>query len=314
VFIALILLVPAAGVCQVLQSFEGLPLRLNLDDQLEIEDPPGTKVTGRVIRLTRDEITIRTNSGEKRFTPDTVQAVAIRGHALRRGALVGAGLFAVLGAVATCSHEGDSACGIVGSLRAAPIGAGLGLALGGLIPQMKPVYRRPEGALSISGSPRADRAESSLLQELGAWVNVDDRLRIDERSGTRMTGRLTSLTDTEMTLETDAGEKRFTRETLREVAVRRHPFRAAALVGAGAGAALGGLAACVGEERSECPDAALIGAGLGAGAGFVAGMLLHSTKVVYPEPERQQGTIRLAPLVPAGGGFAVIGSWSWTRD
>jgi hypothetical protein len=309
------LLTPSPGGAQVLQWFEDLPLRLNLNDQVQIQDESGAKVTGRVTRLTRDEIMIQTSAGEKRFTLGGVRAAAIRAHALRRGALVGAGLFAILGAVATCSHEGGSGCGIVGPLRAAPIGAGLGLALGGLIPQMKAVYRRPEGAVSVSGSSRAGSAESSLLEELGAWVNLDDDLRIEEPSGIMKTGRLTSLTDTEVTIETSSGERRFTREALRRVAVRDRPLRAATLIGAGAGAVYGGLAACITADRTECPDATLIGAGLGAAAGLVVGSLLHSTKVVYPESQRQrQGTIRVASFVPPGGGFAVIGSWSWSRN
>lgn len=313
-FVALTSLVPSIGAAQVLQSFEDLPLRVNLNDQVQIQDESGARVTGRVTRLTRDEIMIQTSAGEKRFTRDTVHVAAMRGYALRGGAVIGAGAFAVLGAIATCSHEGGHACGIAGPLRAAPIGAGIGLALGGLIPQMKPVYRRSESGVSVSPSFQAGSVGPSLLEELGGWVNLND-LRIEERSGIKMTGRLTRLTDSEMTIETGTGEKRLTRETLREVAVRRHPFRAAALIGASAGVAYGGLAACLGEERSECPDAALIGAGVGAGAGIVAGMLLQSTKVVYPEPERQQqGTIRVAPFVPPGGGFAVIGSWSWSRN
>ena len=206
-------------------------------------------------------------------------------------------------------------CGIVGPLGAAPIGAGVGLAFGSLIPQMKPVYRTSESGVSVSPSFRAGSVEPSLLEELGGWVNLNDRLGIEERSGIKMTGRLTRLTDTEVMIATGAGERRLTRETLREVAVRRHPFRAATLIGAGVGAAYGGLAACLGEERSECPDAAIIGAGLGAGAGLVAGILLHSTKVVYPEPERQQqGTIRVVPFISPGGGIALIGSWSSSRN
>jgi hypothetical protein len=118
-----------------------------------------------------------------------------------------------------------------------------------------------------------------------------------------------------MTIETSSGERRFTREALRRVAVRHRPLRAATLIGAGAGAAYRGLAACFTADRTECPNATLIGAGLGAAAGLVVGSLLHSTKVVYPESQRQrQGTIRVAPFVPPGGGFAVIGSWSWSRN
>src|ERR1700693_285282 len=95
---------------------------------LQIEDQSGAKVSGHVTRLTRNDMTIQTTAGEKRFTSDTVRAIAARGHALRRGALVGAGVFAVLGAVAICSHRGGADCGIVGPLGAAPIGAGVGLA------------------------------------------------------------------------------------------------------------------------------------------------------------------------------------------
>jgi hypothetical protein len=157
---------------------------------------PGATVTGRVTRLTRDDIVIQTSAGEKRFTCDTVHAAARRGYALRKGTVVGAGAFAVLGAIATCSHEGGHVRGIVGPLRAAPIGAGIGLALGSLIPQMKPVYRKPESGVSVSPSFRVG-VEFSLLEELGGWVNLNDRLRIEERSGIKRTGRLTGLTDTE---------------------------------------------------------------------------------------------------------------------
>jgi hypothetical protein len=304
------LVIPSPGRAQVVQSFEDLPLRVNLNDQVQIQDESGPTVTGRVTRLTRDEIVIQTSADEKRFTRSSVRAASIRGHALRRGAVVGAGLFAVLGAVATCSHEGGSGCGIIGPLRAAPIGAGFGLALGSLIPQMKPVYRAPESSVSVSLSFRAG-VEPSLLEDLGGWVNLYDRLRIEEASGVKSTGRLTRLTDTDMTLETVTGEKRLTRATLREVAIRRHPFRAATLIGAGMGAAYGGVAACLEKDRSECPDAAIIGAGLGAGAGVVAGMLLHRTKVVYLERDpHKRSAIRVMPFVSPGG-VAVMGSWSW---
>src|SRR3990170_2502366 len=122
-FVALMLLAPSQGSAQVLQFFEDLALRVNLDDQLQVEDQLGVKATGRLTRLTRDDIAIQTDAGEKRFASDTVREVAVRRHALRKGALIGAGVFAVLGAVATCSHEGGGTCIIIGPLGAAPIGA-----------------------------------------------------------------------------------------------------------------------------------------------------------------------------------------------
>ena len=128
-FVALMLLAPSPGWSQALQSFEDLALWVNLDDQLQVEDQSGAKATGRLTRLTRNDMAIQTHAGEKRFTSDTVRGVAVRGHALRRGALAGAGVFAVLGAVAVCSHRGGGDCSIVGPLGAAPIGAGVGLAI-----------------------------------------------------------------------------------------------------------------------------------------------------------------------------------------
>lgn len=129
-FVALMLLAPSKGWAQMLQSFEDLALRVNLDDQLQVEDRLGVKATGPLTRLTRDEIAIQTDAGEKRFTSDTIREFAMRAHSLRKSALIGTGEFAVLGALAVCSHEGGRDCIIVGPLGAAPIGAGVGLAMG----------------------------------------------------------------------------------------------------------------------------------------------------------------------------------------
>ena len=284
--VVFVLLVPSQGWAQVLQSFEDLPLRVNLNDQLQIEDQAGAKVGGRVTRLTRNDLTIQTTAGEKRFTGDTVRAIAARGHALRRGALVGAGVFAVLGGVAVCSHRGGEGCGVVGPLAAAPIGAGVGLAIGALIPQMRPIYRAPE-SISTPLFHAASGVQASLLEDLALRVNLDDRLRIEDQSGLRTIGRLTHLTDDDITIQTDAGEKHFTRQAVRQVAVRHQPLRMAVLIGAGAGAATGAVVACTGPSREECADAPILAGALGAGLGLAAGAFMHRTTIVYPEPEKR---------------------------
>ena len=124
------------------------------------------KATGRLTRLTRDEIAIKTDAGEKRFTNESVRAVAVRGDALRKGALIGAGVFAVLGMVATCSHEGGGGCVIVGLFGAAPIGAGVGLAVGALTPQMRTVYRAPENRASVPSSRAAAMCKPACSRTL----------------------------------------------------------------------------------------------------------------------------------------------------
>jgi hypothetical protein len=285
--VALILTAPSQGLAQALQSFEDLALRINADDQLQVEDQAGVRVTGRLTRLTRDEMAVQTEAGPKRFTSDTVRAVAVRGHALRKGALIGAGVFAVLGAVATCSHEASAGCGVIGVLGAAPIGAGVGLAIGALIPRMKPVYRASEDRASVQPARAASGVQTSLLEDLGLRVNLDDQLRVEDQSGGNTTGRLTRLTAEEFTLQTAAGDKHFARETVRQVAVRRRPLGTAVLIGASAGATAGAVAACTGPEREECADASIMAGALGAGIGFAVGALIHKTTIVYPEPEKR---------------------------
>ena len=286
-FSALMLLAPSRGSAQALESFEDLALRVNLGDQLQVVDQSGVKATGRLTRLTRDEIAIQTDAGEKRFTSDTVREVAVRGHSLGKGALFGAGVFAVLGAVATCSHEGGADCGIIGPLGAAPIGAGVGLAAGALTSRMRTIYRAPENRASVLASRAASAVQASLIEDLALRVNLDDQLRVEDQSRGMTTGRLTRLTADEIVVRTGAGEKHFRRETIRQVAVRRRPLRTAVLIGAGAGAATGAIAACTGPEREECADAPILAGALGAGLGLAAGGLMHRTTIVYPEAQKR---------------------------
>lgn len=285
-FSALILLAPSQGSAQAVQSFKDLALRVNLDDRLQVEDQSGGKAAGRLTQLTPDEIAIQTDAGEKRLTGDTVREVAVRGHALRKGAVIGAGVFAVLGAVATCSHEGGAGCAFIG-LLAAPFGAGVGLAMGALIPQMKPIYRAPKEGVSVQPSRAASGVRASLLEDLALRVNLDDQLRVEDQSGGRTTGRLTRLTADEITIQTDAGEKHFPRDTVRQVAVRRYPLRMAVLIGAGAGAVTGAIAACAGSGREECADAPILASGVGAGIGLAVAALMPRTTTVFPEAEKR---------------------------
>jgi hypothetical protein len=198
--------------------------------------------------------------------------------------LIGAGLFAVLGAVAMCAH-GKENCAIIGPLGAAPIGAGVGLATGALIPRTRPVYRASQDRVSLPPAPAG--VQAGFLSDLALRVDLGDQIQVEDRSGTRTTGRLTRLTAEEVIVRTGVGEKRFTRETVRQVGLRRRPLRMAVLVGAGAGATVGAMAACRGPNREECFDAAIMAGALGAGLGLAAGVLTHTTAIVYPEGARQ---------------------------
>ncbi|RPI56510.1 MAG: hypothetical protein EHM55_05110 [Acidobacteria bacterium] len=146
----------------------------------------------------------------------------------------------------------------------------------------------PESFPKISDAPHQGSAQAlQSFEDLALRVNLDDQLQVEDQSGTRTTGRLTGLTADAITLQTAAGEKHFTRETIRQVAVRRQPLRVAVLIGAGAGAAAGAVAACTGPEREECGDAPIIAGAFGAGLGLAVGALIHRTTIVYPEAEKR---------------------------
>jgi hypothetical protein len=152
---------------------------------------------------------------------------------------------------------------------------------------MKPIYRAPEDGVSVRPTRAAGGVQASLLEDLGLRINLDDRVRVDDQSGGRTTGRLTRLTADEIALQTATGEIRFTRETVRQVALRHRPLRMAVLIGAVAGAAAGAVAACTRQEREECADAPIMAGALGAGLGLAVGALMHTTTIVYPEPEKR---------------------------
>jgi len=272
-------------------SFDTLALRLNLDDPVRIEDTSDGTASGRLTGLTPDALVLQTDRGERRFTRGTVREVRVRGYGLSRAATIGAAAFAVLGGVAMCAHD-EERCAVIGPLGAAPIGAGLGLVIGALVPRTRPVYRASRDGTVAPLAPAEEQA--GFFADLALRVNLDDQLQVEPQSGGTTTGRLTRLTADAFTLHTAAGDATFTRQTVRRVSVRRHPTRVAVLSGAGAGALIGAVAACTGSEREECADAPLMAGALGAGAGLIVGVLTHRTAGVYPEADR---LLRVSPLI-----------------
>ena len=276
---AVVLLAPSPGSAQPLQSFQDLALRIDLDDRLRIEDPSGVRVTGRLTHLTRDEITLSTDAGEKRFTSATVREVAVRRNSRRKGVLIGAGIGAALGALAACAGTERSEC-TDGPMILGALGGGVGLAVSALVPRATTIYRPP---LDTAPSRESVRP-AGPFDDLALRVNLDDRIRVKDPSGARITGRLTRLTGDEMSLETDAGEKRFTSATVREVAVRGYPLGRGALIGAGAFAVLFAVApAC--RSNPDCTPIAA--APVGAGVGLAVGALIPRITTVFRSQEKR---------------------------
>ena len=174
--IAVVLLAPSPGSAQPLQSFQDLALRIDLDDRLRIEDPSGVRVTGRLTHLTRDEITLSTDAGEKRFTSATVREVAVRRNSRRKGVLIGAGVGAVLGALAACVRRERSEC-VDGPVILGALGAGLGLTAAALAPRATTVYRLPTGMEPSRGSARPPGPFDDLALGSISTIGSESRIR-----------------------------------------------------------------------------------------------------------------------------------------
>lgn len=281
------LCVARTGSAQTARTFQDLGLFVNVDDRVQIRDRSGATLIGRVSGLTPGYIEVVTREGAKRFNEDAVTSVELQQHPLKRGALIGAAAFAVLGGVAICAHKGGPGCAVSGAVGAAPIGAGFGLALGSVIPRMRTIYRPGEQARQpLSAGPSG----TSLLEALGLRVNLEDRVLVRDTSGTLRTGRLIALDRDSMILQTRRGGVALPRAEIEQVDLVRSHLRTGVLVGAAGGAGWGAAAECRAAAR-DCPDAILIGMGLGAAAGALAGALTHTTTVVYSR------RIVAAPLV-----------------
>ena len=149
---------------------------------------------------------------------------------------------------------------------------------------MRPVLVALPAVLALLAAAPGSAQSIQAFQDLALRINLRDLLQIDDESGSRTAGRLTRLTRDEMSVETGAGEKRFTSATVREVAVRRQSHRIGVLFGAGIGAAVGALAACVGPDRTECADGPILIGALGAGVGLAVSALDHRATTVYRRP------------------------------
>lgn len=126
--------------------FDTLALRVNRGDRLRVESTDRRHISGRLTRLTGTALWLETPSGELRFEVRDVRDVKRRTHGLARGALIGAGAFTLVVASAPACRSNDDCQ----PWAAAPVGAGLGLAVAALIPHTTTVYRKPGLGLALS--------------------------------------------------------------------------------------------------------------------------------------------------------------------
>lgn len=283
---------PTSGRAQQIQSFADLPLRINRDDRVRVVDPSGTRTTGRVVSFGREGLTLATDGGDRLFTSESVRQVDVNGKSTRRGAWIGAGLFAAMGAIA-CANNEKGGCAAWPVLDALFFGMPLGMLVGSGIPTMRPIYKASAGQAPAS-APRSAATAPSLRETLGMRVNLDDRLRIESSADATVKGLLRGLTDDYLLLGQDGAETQVMRQSIRKVSITRGHARLGTLVGFLVGAASDFSGSCTGDETAECADAIIMLGGLGAGAGAIIGAMIHTSTVVYPE---HAARLSLAPAL-----------------
>lgn len=293
-----LLATPSLGRAQPLQSFQDLALRVNLHDELRIEAPSGATTSGRLTSLGPEELVVATSDGERRLSGATVGKVSIRRRALRTGVLVGAGIGAIAGALAGCTGEDREECADA-PLLLGGLGAAAGAAVGALMPRTTVVYVAPSASTAPGAAPR----RPGPLDAIGLHANLGDRIRVTDRSGARHAGRLTGLTGDTLTLEGEAGERRFTHEQVQQVALRGPAMGLGALVGAGTFAAAA-LASSSCRDNPDCQPLAV--AAVGAGVGVAVGALVPRMRPVYRAEEPPHASIRPAFSRGAVGVRAIV--------
>lgn len=270
------LALPTAACAQQVKSFHDLPLRIDRGDQIRVADQLGAKISGRVVSFGRDGLTLQNDGGVQTFSEAAVRRVDRAGSSKARGALIGAGVFALVGAaVCDSSASVGAACPLVFGLA---FGGPLGALAGAWTPSMRVVFR----ASSAPAGARADTsrdAKASFMEDLGMAVNLGDRVSVETVSGETSTGILSWLGDDGFGIAVggDAQPKDYTRETVRRVSVMRGHAKVGTLVGFVAFSAL-----CLPDAGSEWPDALALCGGPGAGIGALVGGLSVKRRVVYP--------------------------------
>ncbi len=135
--------------------------------------------------------------------------------------------------------------------------------------------------LGMGNAPCVFAQPVTSFPQIGLQLNVGDRVTVIDTAGGRAEGRLAELGRDSLVLDTPDGTRRVPSTTLRSVTVRTRHIRRSLLIGAGAGALVGAIAACAGSDRSECADGPLMAGAAGAGIGALVGSLLASSRAVY---------------------------------
>ena len=159
--LALTLVVGACGGKAPVTAFPDLPTRIKAGQTVYVIDSKGVETRGRLLALSRSELSIRSEHQDRRFAADEVRQVQRYGDSLWNGAIIGAAV-SVPGAMfadpryVPCDDQPARTCtdNEVGS-RALVVGIGAlaGAGIDALIKRRRPTYVAPgatRGAIRLA--------------------------------------------------------------------------------------------------------------------------------------------------------------------
>ncbi len=154
---------------------------------------------------------------------------------------------------------------------------------------------------------------TAASQPLDQSRAVGKQVRITGVDGSRETGRLVSLSDTEVVFRRNGPEERVALTTIERVERVRHHARNLTFWGALIGGGVGFLAGASSARGAELAEGIVILAGIGGAGGAGIGALIArntaDTNLLYQRPTSAV-SVRLSPIVsPADKGVALTLRW-----
>jgi hypothetical protein len=147
---------------------------------------------------------------------------------------------------------------------------------------------------------------------------VGQNVRVSLTNGGRETGRLLSLSATEVVIRTRGTEVRLPLDRVRSVTKLPDPIRDGALLGAAIGAVAGlQILKCEPGVNDDCPSPHswwYLDAPVGAGIGAIIGALIDRSRVskdgvVYRAPVRTSKVLVAPVITPTRRGVALVVRW-----
>jgi hypothetical protein len=158
--------VEAQGVAS---SFDQLGVLVKPGDKISVVDLAGSEAEGRIGKLSRDTLTLVTETGPRQFGELEVAKIRQRrGDSLKNGAIIGAAAgtayFLTIAALLGQSDGGEviMSTAVAWGVLSAGMGAAAGVGIDALITRRQVIYQMPAGENRVSVSPLFSHARRGV--------------------------------------------------------------------------------------------------------------------------------------------------------